>query len=235
MNHESMPKTCTEEPVQGQSEAKTPAVTKRVAFQDRAGVSPVTVSSGCQSEGSSVNFASHVDQLDVVELELVVAPRDVHSHRGVWMVNQKVRKGAEVCLRKLNESDKLEFEKAMEKEIQSYLDSQAVQICEAHGVPPERIMGMRWIYTWKAECDLEGKQTGRKAKARLIVKGFQDPRLTELPREAPTLSTLGRNAILSQASRCQTTLLSGDIKTAFLQGDASEVKEDIYGLPPPEV
>ena len=29
-------------------------------------------------------------------------------------------------------------------------------------------------------------------------------------------------------------MLSGRLKTAFLQGDASEVKEDIYGLPPPE-
>ena len=62
----------------------------------------------------------------------------------------------------------------------------------------------------------------------------QDPTL-DLPREAPTLSTMGRNLSVSAASRNRTPLCAGDIKTAFLQGEQSELDEEIYGLPPPEV
>ena len=56
--------------------------------------------------------------------------------------------------------------------------------------------------TWKS--GVSDEKTGceqKKAKARLIIKGFQDPRLTTLPRESPTLSSLGRNLLLSCAAR----------------------------------
>ena len=43
----------------------------------------------------------------------------------------------------------------------------------------KRVMRARWVLTWK--------QTG-KAKARQCVLGIQDPDLTEVPRDSPTLS-----------------------------------------------
>ena len=51
-----------------------------------------------------------------------------------------------------------------------------------------------------------------KAKARLCVLGFQDPDLTEVPRDSPTLSAA------SEASH-KYRLISGDIKTASPSGD----------------
>lgn len=181
------------------------------------------------------NLVSYVDHLEVVEMEFVLAPRDVHKQKGCWVLNQKAKKNAEVVLRKLSKEDLQQFEAAMDKELDSFLSADAVQICSSHGIPQERIMQMRWIYTWKPLSDERGQVTGQKAKARLIVKGFQDPRLMNLPREAPTLSCLGRNLVLSNAARYRMPVCSGDIKTAFLQGGDSELKEDIYGMPPPEV
>ena len=181
------------------------------------------------------NLISYVNSLDVIEIELLVAPRDVHSNRGVWMLNKKVTKGAEVNLRKLSQDELDEFSKAMDKEVDSYVSAEAVKICESNGVDPQRVMQMRWVCTWKSETDERGIPNGRKAKARLIIKGFQDPRLVELPREAPTLSSMGRNLVLSLAARNKTPLFLGDIKTAFLQGESSELKEHVYGEPPPEV
>ena len=143
----------------------------------------------CQSP-ELADFHGYVNQLDVVEMTFCIAPRDVHSEKGVWMLNQKVKKNAEVVLRKLCESEKEEFNQAMSKEIQSYVMSEAVRICESKGIPINRILQMRWVYTWKTETDTEGRQTGKRAKARLIVKGFQDPRLTHLPREAPNFEYL---------------------------------------------
>lgn len=193
---------------------------------------PCELSSGNAFE---TNFISYVREMDVVEMEFVVLPRDVHCKHGVWHLNQKAKKNAEVCFRKLDETDKEQFVQAMNKEIDSYVSSEAVKICQDHGIPLERILQMRWVYTWKVECDENGKQTGKRAKARLIVKGFQDPRLTHLPREAPTLSNLGRNLILSQAACHQYPLRIGDIKTAFLQGKQSELDQDVFAMPPTEV
>lgn len=181
------------------------------------------------------DFISYVDQLDVLEMELSLAPRDVHKKKGCWVVNAKAKKNVEVVLRKLSKQEQDQFDEAMQKELDSFLSADAVQICASHGIPQERIMQMRWIYTWKPVMDEKGVQTGRKAKARLIVKGFQDPRLMHLPREAPTLSCLGRNLLLSNAARNEMPVCTGDIKTAFLQGDETEKHEDIFGMPPPEV
>ena len=152
-----------------------------------------------------------------------------------WVVNSKVKKNAEVCIRKLHRDEQVEFEQAMKKEVDSFVSQDAVQICSSKGIDPSRVMQMRWVHIWKPLLNDSGVQEGRKAKARLIIKGFQDPRLTYLPRESPTLATLGRNMLLTQCARRQFQLSSGDISTAFLQGNHSEINEDIFGAPPPEV
>ena len=41
---------------------------------------------------------------------------------------------------------------------------------------------------WKPVVNEDGIQTGRKDKARLILKGYMDPELLTVPREAATLS-----------------------------------------------
>ena len=187
------------------------------------------------SAGSLEAFSAYVDSLDVVEIEFHVTPRDVHCKKGVWVLNAKAKKNSEVSLRKLCKNEQQEFEEAMRKEVDSFVSSEAVRICTSHGIPSERIMQMRWVLTWKPMCDEQGVQEGRKAKARLIVKGFQDPHLLNLPRESPTLSTMGRNILLSLAARNRMHLGSGDIKTAFLQGSQTELQDQLYGQPPPEV
>ncbi len=187
------------------------------------------------SVGSLEAFSAYVDSLDVVEMEFHVTPRDVHCKKGVWVLNAKVKKNSEVILRKLGKTEQQEFEEAMQKEVDSFISSEAVRICTSHGIPSERIMQMRWVLTWKPICDEQGIQEGQKAKARLIVKGFQDPRLLHLPRESPTLSTMGRNLLLSLTARNRLQLGSGDIKTAFLQGSQTELQDQLYGQPPPEV
>ena len=48
-------------------------------------------------------------------------------------------------------------------------------------------MRARWVLTWKS--------TG-KATARLCVLGFQDPDLTEVPRDSPTLSAASEALIM---------------------------------------
>lgn len=115
-------------------------------------------------------------------------------------------------------------ETAMKKELDSFLSTEAVQICSSNGVSEDRITQMRWAHTWKPVLS-ESEQIDRKAKARLIIKGYQDPRFMNFPRESP----LGRNLLLTCAAKGKMRLSSGDIKTN------TELQENLYGIPPPEV
>ena len=49
--------------------------------------------------------------------------------------------------------------------------------------------------------------------------GFQDPDLTEVPRDSPTLSAASEALIMQWVASHKYRLISGDIKTAFLSGD----------------
>ena len=180
-------------------------------------------------------FFSSVGKLSVLELEVPIAPRDVHKSKGVWVVNQKAKKNIEVTMRKLCATEQKEFEQAMRVETDSFMSTEAVRICERAGIPKERIMGMRFVLTWKTLTDDEGQASGRKAKARLIVRGFEDPGLLEVSRESPTLSTMGRNLLMAECAQKAYGLSVGDIKTAFLRGDNTELEREVYAEPPPEV
>ena len=93
-------------------------------------------------------------------------------------------------------------------------------------------MSMRWVHTWKVAEDT--RET--KAKARLVVKGFTDPDLTEFRSESPTFSRLPRQLVpqivlLTRGFR----LRMGDVKTALLSGDREEARRDVYAEPPQDL
>ena len=71
------------------------------------------------------------------------------------------------------------------------------------------------------------------AKSRLCVLGFQDPDLTEVPRDSPTLSTASQALIMQWVASHKYRLISGDIKTAFRSGD--EDVRNIFIAPPDDV
>ena len=54
-----------------------------------------------------------------------------------------------------------------------------------------------------------------------MALSFQDPKLTEMARDAPTLTREGRNSILQNIANMKWRLSSFDIKTAFLKGKAN--------------
>jgi len=141
---------------------------------------------------------------------------------------------AEVSYNKLDTYEKIAFDEAMSKELSQVWTSKAVrkaQEAELKDLPPERILRMRWLLTWKLMAD------GTKgAKARLVVLGYQHPELTQLQTSAPTLSRLGRNMLLSAGVNLGLTLEAGDISSAFLQeGSDAVAQENICVRPPIEL
>ena len=177
---------------------------------------------------------------EVFEIAMDIQPRDVHQTKqggqSHWVFNEKPKKRAEVQFRSLRDDEKLEFMKAMQSELGSYLEHEAVEIARRHNVSPQRILGMRWVLSWKTvTSEGSGEVIGRKPKARLIIKGFQDPDLLDLKRDSPTLSTQNRNLVLTFSAMNNWQSYVGDIKTAFLNGDKTEYDREIFAEPPEEV
>ena len=82
-------------------------------------------------------------------------------------------------------------------------------------------MRMRWVLTWKDPPE-ESPNDPRKAKARLVVLGYTDPDLVDVPRDSPTLSSKARQMLYAICAASCWPLYKGDIKCAFLQGEKAE-------------
>ena len=102
---------------------------------------------------------------------------------------------------------------------------------------PEQILRCRWILTWKPRDEpssdhatKSSKLQSHKPKARLVVLGYMDPQLTEVPRDSPTLGKQSKMILLQLIASMGWSLGSFDIKAAFLQGKPQ--KDRIIGLDP---
>ena len=143
------------------------------------------------------------------------------------------RQRAEVKLKDLTPEQAEEFELAKIKEVNQWLDTGTVRAILRNRIPESNILRSRWILTWKDIDELEAAQLGqdRKAKARLVVLGFEDPGLTEIPRDSPTLQKESRSLIFQYCASQAWQIQSFDIKTAFLRGSRRD--DRILGVEPP--
>ncbi len=82
-------------------------------------------------------------------------------------------------------------------------------------------MRTRNVLTWKNVTDDKGKITGKKAKCRLVILGFEDWRAIHegLQTDSPTLSKLGGKVHLQIALRKGWKTVTGDVSVAFLRGE----------------
>lgn len=69
-------------------------------------------------------------------------------------------------------------------------------------------------------------------KARLVVRGFEELKVSELQKDSPTCASESLRLLVAVICQKQWTLNSMDIKSAFLQG--MELSRDLYVKPPPE-
>ncbi len=151
-----------------------------------------------------------------------------------WVSQVSKRARTEVNLKQLSLEDRILFEKAKDAELSCWIQTSALKPILRRSLNPEQILRSRWVCTWKPIDDAPAGGPQRKAKARLVVLGFQDPKLTEVVRDAPTLTREGRHTVLQTIASQQWTLSSFDIKTAFLRGHA-DVNNPLAMEPPPEL
>lgn len=140
-------------------------------------------------------------------------------------VSRKMKKGAELKRHQIP-SDRIEdFKKAKDKEISSWMKQAAVKLA-SRDVPPGRLLRMRWLYTVKHD--------GR-AKARLVIVGYQDPDLIHLEKTSPVMTRRTRGLFLTKCALHRWTALCGDVKSAFLQGLESGRDREIFAAPVEEL
>ena len=125
----------------------------------------------------------------------------------------------------------------MEVEWQTLLKNQAARVlsleetAQARARWPHRAMDPRWARTWKPD---DSKPSGRRAKARLIIKGFTDPDLLDIESLSPTLTREGFMTVLQSVCSHGHKLHVGDVQQAFNTGDAIKREQPLFVRMPPD-
>ena len=112
-------------------------------------------------------------------------------------------------------------------ELQNFFNNQVWEFTELGKVNPNRVVHARWVLTWKKP---EDGSLQRKAKARLVLKGFQDPDILSMEKAAPTAGKTAKMLLLSLVPNMNWVVMCGDVRAAFLSG-ANFDREIIVKLP----
>ena len=173
--------------------------------------------------------------------EITISDRDIDAWRTesnlsdmAFMAAASKKQHSEIKLSELTPAEQELFAQAKASEIQNWLSNQAVEKVVRSQIPPDQVLRCRWILTWKAldPSEVTDPAKAHKPKARLVVLGYLDPDLENIPRDSPTLGRNSRMLILQLIASQAWKLQSFDVKAAFLQGQPQ--KDRVMGLEPTE-
>ena len=104
-----------------------------------------------------------------------------------YLASAAKKEKVEVKTKDLNPQETELFKKAKEKDIFSWLATDTVRKILRSKIPEGQLLHSRWVLTWKPLDQQEKEETGqeRKAKARLVILGYEDPMIDSLPRDSP--------------------------------------------------
>ena len=182
-----------------------------------------------------IELTPRMDDQAIFALEIEVEPDDaqyfMHHPRkaSIWLSKKMQEKGREAEWKKLTLEEKKLMDEAQSMELSNVLRSKALRSLtksEMDSLNLRSVMQMRWVLTFKA---------GNRAKARLVVLGYQAPNLCEVQASAPTLSRLGRSMILALSARLGFKLRAGDVTSAFLQADQDMSNDNLVVWAPAEL
>ncbi|CAK0867695.1 unnamed protein product [Prorocentrum cordatum] len=131
-------------------------------------------------------------------------------------ITKAMKKGrSEASVKHMTDEQKSLMKGAKLVEVRDWIANNVLEKLPPHIRPkPSDVLKTRWVLTWKKD-EATG---GSRAKARLVVLGYQDPRLGEEPVASPTMTRRARNMIFQLTAMKKWKLKKGDVKAAFLQG-----------------
>ncbi len=179
----------------------------------------------CVEDEADVLHAEGIEQ--AWRCEIIISEQNIQEWKQedtpeemAFLVSAAKKQRAEVRLSTLNSKERSEFETAKETEVQNWVKTGTVAKILRDKIPADQILKCRWIFTWKPldEEDQRKYQKTKKAKARLVILGYLDPKIDQLPRDSPTLGRHSKMLMLQLIASMGWNLQSFDIKAAFLQG-----------------
>ena len=168
-----------------------------------------------------VAYYAQEDKQKVYELEIEIP----ESHRQMkhflrnpeaYIASKLKRRQVEVKEKPLTAEELIKFQQAKSNEVKNFISSECFRTAKEMCPPENEIVGMRWLLTWKYDPKYE---EGRKAKARAIILGYQDPRYQFHQTAAPTPSKAGRQLFFQYCAWKRFRIVKGDVSGAFLQGE----------------
>ena len=131
-----------------------------------------------------------------------------------------IRKG-EVNERKLKPEDRAKFVDGKRRELDQYFSNSVWQFALTgeieDAIKNKRVITARWVLTWK-KVEEENGVVRWKAKARLVLRGFQDPDILSMKTAAPTAGRTARCFLLTVAVWMDWQVYCADVQAAFLSG-----------------
>ena len=131
-----------------------------------------------------------------------------------------IRKG-EVNERKLSPSERAQFVEGKKKELDQYFSNSVWQFATTpeidSAIKSKRVISARWVLTWK-KLETEDGVARWKAKARLVLRGFQDPDILNMKTASPTAGRTSRTFLLTAAHWMNWSIYCADVQAAFLSG-----------------
>ena len=141
----------------------------------------------------------------------------------------KKRAAIEISEKHLSPEEKALFKTSKAVEVNNFISAKAFEVLPDHLKPSSaQAIRMRWILTWKY------KENGdKKAKARAVLLGYQDPGYEHRATNSPTTTRQTRQLQLQLAASMKFKMRKGDVTGAFLQSRA--YPGDLYCIPTPEI
>jgi hypothetical protein len=176
-------------------------------WQSETAWTGVTIFSIVEEAGQPCDAVDEVFYLDIQQCfscEIFLNQDDMdswsHSPEQFAMVASAAakRQRAEIKVKDLNPEELEQFRKAKDKEINQWLDTATVRKVMRDKIPSQNILRCRWVLTWKDLDAVDAAKEGRsrKAKARLVILGYEDPDITDIPRDSPALQKESRSLVL---------------------------------------
>ena len=123
-----------------------------------------------------------------------------------------------------------QFAEAKHLEWKSWIDNEVFDLVDLSKATPKNFVTGRWVLTIKT--DKQGNFL--KAKARRVLRGFQDKQKDHLQTDSPASTRPGFRMSCQMAASSSWDLFHIDLKTAFLQGQSYDVNRDVMCQLPPE-
>ncbi|CAE7714347.1 RE1 [Symbiodinium sp. KB8] len=187
-----------------------------------------------EASWSSQDTSYWAEQSAAVEVEVALPQeatalrRATHDLRA-YFTGALRRRAVEVHEKHLNESERAAFREAKEAEVRNFVAAEAFEALPEHLRPSrDQAVNMRWLLTWKVKED-----GSRKAKARAVLLGYQDPSYAQRETAAPVMTRQTRQLLLQVAASRQWSIHKGDVTGAFLQGRS--YPDTLYCIPTDEI